>query len=793
MKPVRINGNVRLRLLLAAALALLPVAQAQGQQDARSQDLPAARIDVEGVNQAIDKAKAFLYSKQKADGTWELSAAPQPKESERVPGQSDVVGQWGGRTAIVVYALLAAGEDAREPKLEKAIQFLKTADLSGVYAVGVRLMALSYLPVDDEVRATAARDADLLLRSVKTEGEAAGHYDYNINIRADNKTYSHSRSQYGVLGMWAAARMGCEVDPRYWPLVDAGWRRNQKETGGWNYNDYSPGEQYKVESPGMTAAGVASLMITNEFLLGDKAAGCSGNLEDRAVEAGLEWLAANFQKLDPDEHFRDIWTYITLYNVERLSVAGGLRYIGEHDWYALGAGWLLDKQRKDGSWRRSGSGGGSEQVEIVDTAFALLFLGRGRAPLLAAKLAHVSSDPRGRERKADWNQRPRDLANLAEFTGEGLERELHWQVLTPERAVEEWLDAPILYLSGSTALSLTDETKAKLKRYVELGGLIVFNADCGKQPFAASAMKLGEELFDGYEFRVLGQDHAIYNMQYPLGRGRAPRVQALSNGARELMILVPSQDLGRSWQTRKDETALQLGANIYAYAIDRSHMRYKADRYLVEKDPAARPNRRATVGRMHYDGNWNPEPGGWERLAAVLNNEYDVVLETRTVNPASDDLEGVNVLHLTGTADFELSTEAREGVKRFIENGGTLLVDAAGGSSAFAAAADRELRLIFEDAAAALEAPLPADHNLFADREGLPPLKIEYRLDAISALGASREPRLRGIERDGRLAVIYSPHDLSVGLVGNQVAGVVGYAPDTATAIVARVVRDCAE
>ena len=757
------------------------------------QDPAPARVNAAGVNAAIDKAKEFLYSKQGSDGTWEFVAAPLSPDTEDSRGsaaQSESIGQWGGRTAVVVYALLAAGEDVREPKLAKAIEFLKTAELTGVYAVGIRLMALSYLPMDDAIRRTVQRDGDILLQTLKTEGDAAGHYDYNVLVRKDDKSYSHSRSQYGVLGMWAAGKMGYKVDPRYWQLVDAGWRRNQLPSGGWNYNSYSPGEQYQREQPGMTAAGIASLMITNEFLLGDKATGCNGNLIDPDIEEGLGWLAANFEKLDPEERFRQSWTYITLYNVERLSVMGGLRYIGPHDWYGLGAGWLLDKQRRDGSWRRPGSGGG-EQVEVVDTAFSLLFLARGRSPLVAAKLAHVSVDPRGRERKADWNQRPRDLANLAEYIGDGLERELHWQVLDPARSVEEWLDAPILYISGSTPLNFDDELKAKIRRYSGLGGLIVFNADCGRQPFASSAAKLGRELFSEYDFRVLEPSHPVFNMQYPLAEARGvPRVQALGNGARELMILIPGNDAGRSWQVGNNESALKLGANLYLYAIDSNGMRYKGARHVVEKDPAARPNRKAVVGRMHYDGNWNPEPGGWDRLAAVMHNEYDVVLETRSINPGSEPLEGIDLLHLTGTADFELSQEARDAVGKFVEAGGTLLIDAAGGSSAFAAAVDREMRLIFDDAGEALEAALPADHALFAERDGLPPLEIAYRTEAMKTLGTAREPRIRGIDREGRLAVIYSPHDLSVGLVGMPVAGIVGYAPETATGIVARVIRE---
>jgi hypothetical protein len=46
---------------------------------------------------------------------------------------------------------------------------------------------------------------------------------------------------------------------------------------------------------------------------------------------------------------------------------------------------------------------------------------------------------------------------------------------------------------------------------------------------------------------------------------------------------------------------------------------------------------------------------------------------------------------------------------------------------------------------------------------------------------------LRGIEKDGRLAVIYSREDLSVGLVGQHVDGIIGYDPQTATTLMSKV------
>ena len=49
--------------------------------------------------------------------------------------------------------------------------------------------------------------------------------------------------------------------------------------------------------------------------------------------------------------------------------------------------------------------------------------------------------------------------------------------------------------------------------------------------------------------------------------------------------------------------------------------------------------------------------------------------------------------------------------------------------------------------------------------------------------GKLNEPRLRGITQNGRVAVFYSREDLSAGLVGEPVDGIIGYTPATATAI----------
>src|SRR5688572_27612566 len=79
------------------------------------------------------KAVGWLYSTH-VDGTWEKKPARDPA----LKGQDVAGGQWGGETALATYALLAAGESPQEERLAKAIEFLKKAELVGVYALALR-------------------------------------------------------------------------------------------------------------------------------------------------------------------------------------------------------------------------------------------------------------------------------------------------------------------------------------------------------------------------------------------------------------------------------------------------------------------------------------------------------------------------------------------------------------------------------------------------------------------------------------------------------------------------------
>ena len=87
------------------------------------------------------------------------------------------------------------------------------------------------------------------------------------------------------------------------------------------------------------------------------------------------------------------------------------------------------------SSRASGKGRWSRATRSVATSFALLFLAKGRAPVLVNKLRH---GPRG-----DWNNDPDDVRNLVAVVSRDWKTLLTWQVVDPAVAsVADLLQAP---------------------------------------------------------------------------------------------------------------------------------------------------------------------------------------------------------------------------------------------------------------------------------------------------------------------------------------------------------------
>jgi hypothetical protein len=404
----------------------------------------------------------------------------------------------------------------------------------------------------------------------------------------------------------------------------------------------------------------------------------------------------------------------------------------------------------------------------------MAFLSRGRAPSAIGKIEYGQSGA--------WDQRPRDAANLTRWLGYQTEKYLNWQVIGLTDPIDGLHDSAMLYLAGGGPVDLSDDEAARLKQYIEEGGILVGNADCGSTEFAASFEALGRKMFPAYTFGALGAGSLIESGEiFKPRQGReSTGLRALSNGVRELMILIPAADPAKYWQRQQvieRPEQFQVMENILVYATDKLsglHVRGRGGFPRWDKTVAA-PGA-LYVARLQFPGNWDPEPAGWRRMTALLHNAKQMDLDVRTVDLAQGRIEpGFDLAVLTGTGNFSLSDVARRAVSNYIASGGTLVIDAAGGDGQFADLAEKELALLLPG----IDPAVPA-----WDDPGMP---VGYRNFARGVVGQTKSARLRGYSVNGRLAVIYSPDDLSAGLVGEEIDGIRGYDPSTATSLMERI------
>jgi hypothetical protein len=398
------------------------------------------------------------------------------------------------------------------------------------------------------------------------------------------------------------------------------------------------------------------------------------------------------------------------------------------------------------------------------------------------------------------------------------ERELNWQIVDIDGDAGDLYDAPILYVSGKSRWQPTSPQIAKLRQFLEDGGLLLANADCGGLGFASSVKELGQTLFPTYAFRELPEDHPIYTEeQFVRSRWKVRQsVLGLCNGTRELMLLIPSGDVARVWQlnnARGREDVWQLGSNIFQYAVDKRNLRLRGEDYRVVRDRLAKPATTLTLARIQYNGNWNPEPAGWRRLSTQLWNSETLNLTVKPVALGAGTLAPglASVAHLTGTDEFTFDDAQIAELKDFVEAGGTLVIDSAGGSSAFATSAEQLIAALFPGEAlkripessalytqslssqSATGMPATTRPSMRPIASTKPFLEVRFRPFAAARIGVGSTPRVQAITRSGRVVLYYSREDLSAGLVGQPVDGIIGYEPGSATEIMSRILLATAQ
>jgi len=697
----------------------------------------------QAVQEAIKKGVQFLWSLRGGDGSWPGQRA------QKYPT---------GTTALATYALLAAGESPREERMAQSLKWLSENASNMTYCLGLRCNVWYLANKETGNKYNKAFNEDLV-KLVRVRDNGA--YTYQVAEGGDSPRqgggWDNSNSQYGVLGTWAGAMANKEIPTAYWKLIQKHWNTCQQSDGGWGYrNDHSTAT--------MTAGGIATLYVCFDNLYADQFLKCNvPDRDDQRIKAGLKWIDENFNAAVRSFQgglmgHGDL--YYFLYGVERVGLASGFKYFGTQDWYKLGAMKLLGLQGGGGSWR-------GKYDALVSTSFALLFLVRGQHAIAINKLEHEGFD---------WNNRPRDIAGATRWMSDSLERTLNWQIISMKAPVEEWHDAPILYLSGSRDPNMSDAHVEKLRTYVHQGGTILSVTECNGRGFMYGIRKVYKKMLPDKTLKIVPRTHPMYRLHHPL-YGR-PTLYAIHNGIRPLVIHC-DQDLPRSWQLQMRRTApndFRCAANVLMYVSDMLKLRPRGVSHWPGK-PKSTPSRSVKLARVKYSGDWDPEPLAYERFRRLLIDRARANIEVTSPVEAADlgDCDA-KVATMTGTRKFVLTSQESEGLKKFVEGGGMLVIDAAGGSKDFGESAELALRSLFGRRALRRLARIAPIYNL----PGMKISEVKYRREARVSRGLRDELNLRGATLDdGRIAVLFSKEDLTGGLVGCEAYDCAGYVPES--------------
>jgi hypothetical protein len=678
-----------------------------------------------------------------------------------------------GLDTLVVYALMQAELATRDKRLDihgpfmiNAIDAMKKYPMVTDYVTYARSLRATALALYDRPQdhATIREDVQWLL-----ESQEHGAFTYNNEFaRQSNFSFwDNSNSQYGLLGVWSGAEVGIQVPADFWRDVRAHWSKYQLSDGQWPYR-----ADQNDPSRSMTLAGIASLFVAQDYLDAQEYGEQVGRPPfSPALDKALKWLETGGNSVIALGDDADFYTYYALYGLERTGLASGFKYYGTQDWYRSRAADIIARQNANGSW-----GSGNEGFDtMVDTSFALLFLARGRHPILMNKLRY----------DGDWANRPRDAANLARFASAELERPLNWQVVPLNHDWVDWTDSPILYMAGDKPPALSEDDKQKIKSYIENGGMLLTQADGGETDFSQFVEDLGKQLFPQYHWIDLPADHVLFSVSYRVTD--RPPMRAITNGSRILMLHWPS-DLTRYWQLRQDRIhrpIFELGVNLALYAAGKSELKNRLESDTLEMPPGT-PLATLNVARVTYDGNWNPEPQAWQRGRRWLRQQTSLDVDLQETPAEHLDASKTPLAHLVGTGKIKLSEAQVQSIKRYVESGGVLVIEPCGMPDDFLQSIHDEL-LLHLDPAAHLDAVADSSPMVTASGNGMVDISHpEVRQFVRSYTDVTDWRPMTMTLGSGR--IIELPLDMSSGMLGVDAWGIAGYQPDYALQLMKNIV-----
>ncbi len=703
---------------------------------------PAARaargVTSADVDRAIARGLTYLAGQQRDDGSWPLD------------------GKYAsGAAALATLTLVTAGVPANDPAVQAGAMYIAAQPLTMTYSTALTAMALAAMDAKayrNEIK--ACRDW-LILAQQKNGGWT---YKRDPRHAPDN-----SNSQFAVLGLRAAQEAGLPAPTSVWKKVRKYFRAGQRSDGGWGYS-LSSAHSYGS----MTAAGIASLIIC-DMEEPRRIRWCGQYAYDMDVEKGLRWFGRRFTvRQNPGQGSRNLLYY--LYAVERVGVLSARRRLAGRDWYREGAAALVAMQRREGCW-------GSGVMSLPETCFALLFLAKGKAPVLVHKL----------ERLHDWNNDPNDIRRLCAYFTQTTGQKVSWQIIDLGADLRDLLAAPVLYFNGHNAFAFKPEEVKKLREFIAQGGFIFAEACCGKRAFDQAFRAFAKQLFPERPLARLPDDHPVYSAFFRLKRNERRPLWGLRASCRTSIIYSPT-DLSCAWEKNSfDDPAFKLGLNVLAYATGLEPLRGKLERVKLIQPAGEGPALRGAfvLGQVKHGGDWEPDTRSAAGLLQFMRTRLnlDVASDKVPVTLTSPHLFDFPVLYMVSHHPLQLSDKEKSRLKLYLERGGFLFAESCCGNPVF----DRSFRALMAELFP--DHPLkrlPPTHPIFST--GFPLRSVTYRKAVRKEHPHLTEPWLEGVEIKGRLAVAYSKFGLGCGWENHPCLGCRGLVRDDALKLGADVV-----
>lgn len=790
----------------------------------------------EAVLRAIEGGVDYLCSTQNLNGSWEGFPGYEP-----------------GGTALVLLALLSSGVTPDNPIITKGMEYLRRfpnqSEQWQTYPISLQTMVLCQAGTTQEDRALVERNVKWLVdRQFRTNNAYRGGWSYTGDVPESSRT-DNSNSQFATLALYEARRIGVPIPDETWALLREYWIRMQNSDGSWGYKagtaarraESAQSKELTGSGSGtgsMTCAGIAALAIAGDVenmgaarIDGEQTRCCQPTEGDIAarIDRGLSWLGKHFSvRNNPGTDIgSDSWLFYYLYGVERVGRLTSNRFIGQSDWYREGADFLLRKKGMLNKYWKAGTD--LERVNAISTAFALLFLSKGRWPVLISKLRYEAPEqPEGDA----WNLHPNDLAHLTEFIERRWKRNLIYQVIDSSKAtVDDYIQTPVLYLSGCVSPLPEDPDERKrlvenLRGYLEQGGFILAEALDGDTTFRSGFFDLIANIFPDEPqggLHLLPSDHPIWNQETTISPELVRPLYGVDFGCRTSVIFIadptPSPksvgevrssvsclwELGQRSDRQLPEkinaevtAAFGLGENILAYATGRD-LRFKED--VPDRVPLDTETGSASglfVGILDHGGGSRCAPRAIPNLMKQLTADFGIPAETDVgrVRASSDDLYRYPILFLHGRGALNFTEEQITRLRLYFDRGGFLFANAICASHAFDQSLRTEIKRIFPDIP--LE-KIPADDPLYTGVCGgfdiktldvhLPTGQKKENLNQVS----KRAPELEGIKKDGRWILVLSPYDVSCALEGHASAECTGYTKQSALRLSINIVLYAAE